>query len=66
MLNFLCVNKRMVNTLSVIVCNYLACIWFNRENMEFIEKKKIRAKVIKERNFIRYTLKENLNKFFCQ
>ena len=39
MLNFLCVNKRMVNTLSVIVCNYLACIWFNRENMEFIEKK---------------------------
>ena len=39
MLDFPCVSKRMVNTLSVIVCNYLACIWFNRENMEFIEKK---------------------------
>ena len=33
--------------------------------MEFIEKKSLRAKIIKERNFIRYILKENVNKVFC-
>ena len=64
MLDFPYINRKMVNTLSIIICNYLACIWFNRENMDFLEKK-LKAKILKERNFLRYILGEKFKQTFC-
>ena len=64
MLDFPYVNRKMVNTLSVIICNYLACIWFNRENMDYIDKI-LKAKIVRERNFLRYLLREKFEQIFC-
>ena len=38
MLDFPYLNKKIVNTLSVIICNYISVIWLNRENLEYIDK----------------------------
>ena len=64
-LEFPYVNKKMVNTLSVIICCYISCIWLNRDKLEFIEKK-IKAKIIRERNFLMYLLKEKSRNMFCE
>ena len=54
----------MVNTLTVIMCCYISCIWLNRDNLEFIDKK-LKAKIIRERNFLKYLLKEKAKNIFC-
>ena len=64
MLDFPYINKRMVNTLSVIMCSYLSCIWLNRDDMDYIGKK-LKAKIIRERSFLKYLLKEKFCKIFC-
>ena len=55
----------MVNTLSVIICCYISCIWLNRDKLEFIEKK-LKAKIIRERNFLVFLYKEKSKKLFCE
>ena len=64
MLDFPFINRKMVNTLSVVVCNYISCIWLNRDDLEYIDKK-LKAKIIKERNLIKYILKEKARQKFC-
>ena len=64
MLDFPYLNKKIVNTLSVIICNYISVIWLNRENLEYIDKK-VKAKMIRERGFLRYLLKDKFKLIFC-
>ena len=64
-LEFPYVNVKMVNTLTVIICCYISCIWLNRDKLEFIEKK-LKAKIIRERNFLVYLHKEKSKKLFCE
>ena len=63
-LEFPYINKKMVNTLTVIICCYISCIWLNRENLDFIDKK-LKARILKERNFLMYLLKEKSRHTFC-
>ena len=63
-LEFPYINNRMVNTLTVIMSCYISCIWINRDKLEFIDKK-LKAKIIRERNFLMYMLKDKSKKIFC-
>ena len=38
-LEFPYINIKMVNTLTVIMCCYISCIWLYRDNLEFHDKK---------------------------
>ena len=64
MLDFPYINKKISNTLSVIICNYISIVWLNRENLEYIDKK-VKAKIIRERGFLKYLLKDRFEKLFC-
>ena len=64
MLDFPYINRRILNTLSVIICNYLSCIWLSRDNLDYIDKK-VKAKITRERSFLKCLLKENFRKIFC-
>ena len=39
-------------------------ICLNRDNVDYIDKK-LKAKIIRERSFLRYLLKEKSKKIFC-
>ena len=54
----------MTNTLTVIICCYISCIWHNRDNLDFIDKK-LKVKIIRERDFLMYILKDKSKKTFC-
>ena len=64
MLDFPYINRKMVNTLSVIICNYIACIWLNRDDLEYIDKK-LKAKIIRERSFLSYIHRDKFKQVFC-
>ena len=55
----------MVNTITIIICCYISCIWLNRDNLEFIDGK-LKAKIIRERNFLLYMLGEKSRNLFCE
>ena len=38
-LEFPYINTKMVNTLTIIMCCYISCIWYNRDNLDFVDKK---------------------------
>ena len=63
-LDFPYINRKILNTLSFVICNYLSCIWLNRDNLDYIDKK-LKAKIIRERCFLKCLLKENFRKVFC-
>ena len=64
-LEFPYINKKMVNTITIIICCYISCIWLNRDNLEFIDGK-LKAKIIRERNFLLYMLGEKSRNLFCE
>ena len=63
-LEFPYINKKIVNTLTVIISCYISCIWLNRNDLDYIEIK-LKAKIIRERNFLMHVLKEKLRNTFC-
>ena len=57
------VNMEIRNTLCIIVSNYIACIWFNRNNMENITHV-FKARIIKDQKLNIKILGEKANKVF--
>ena len=57
------VNIRNKNTLCIILSNYIACVWFNRNNLENIIYV-FRARLIKEQKLNIRILGKKANKIF--
>ena len=59
------VQRRTKNVLCIIICNFITCIWNNRDNLDFIEDKII-IKVWNERNFLMKLLKGKEKEILCK
>ena len=59
------IQKKKKNAMKIVICNFITCIWNNRENLEFIEEK-FKAKIYNEKEFIKVMLKEKTKEIFCK
>ena len=57
------VDRRIQNTLCIIISSYICCIWSNRENPCYLSNK-FKSKVIKEQKYHKLRLKENIKDIF--
>ena len=49
----------------IIICNFIACIWYNRDDIEYIEEIVI-SRVLKEKVFIMNLLKDKAKDVLCK
>ena len=59
------IQRKVKNVMCIIICNFIACIWYNRENLEFI-KEKVVAKIWKEKKFVMVLLKDKSKDILCK
>ena len=59
------IDKKLQNTLSVIISMYIACIWYNRENAVYLSQK-FKAKLLKQQKLHKLMLNDNLNTYFSR
>ena len=57
------VNNQVKNTLCIIISSYVACIWYNRDNILVISHD-LKAKIIKDQRLKMRILGEKANKVF--
>ena len=57
--------KKIRSTLCLIICNFIATIWYNRENIDSIEEIII-SRTLKEKEFIMSILKEKARDVLCK
>ena len=57
------IDQRNVNTLCILISSYIACVWFNRKNMNNI-KYCFKAKIIKDQRLKMKILKDKAYKIF--
>ena len=57
------IEKRNVNSLCIIISSYIACVWFNRKNLNNIVYC-FKAKIIKDQRLNMKLLGEKANKIF--
>ena len=59
------INIKIKNSINIIICNFITCTWFNRENLEHMEEKII-SKIWKEKEFLLVVLKHKASKVLCK
>ena len=64
-LEFPGVDRKIRNTICIIVSSYIACVWYNREDASYIEYK-FKAKIIKGQKYHKLILKEKIHDVFTE
>ena len=59
------IDKKIQNTICIIISSYISCIWFNRENPNYLLYK-FKAKIIKEQKLHKVILKEKMQDIFTE
>ena len=58
-LEFPRVEKKIQNAICITMASYISCVWYNRENLEYLMNK-FKAKIIREQKYHRLILKEKM------
>ena len=64
-LDFPKVNKAIQNTLCIIICSYISCVWYNREETQ-LEVCRFKAKIIKVQKAHMMMYKEKAKVLFSE
>ena len=59
------IDKKNINSLSIIISCYISSVWFNRGNLLYV-KNIVKAKILRERRFHMRMLGESIHKFFSE
>ena len=59
------VNIRVKNTLNIIICSYITCVWYNRDKNEYLIEN-LRAKLIRDQKMNIEILKEKAKNVFTE
>ena len=59
------IDKKIQNTICIIISAYISCIWYNREDTSSIIYK-FKAKIIREQKYHKLLLKENMQNIFTE
>ena len=59
------VNIKVKNTLNIIICSYITCVWYNRENKEHLVSN-LKAKIIRDQKIKIKILKDKAKNVFTE
>ena len=59
------IHVRNKNTLCIIISSYISCVWYNRDNLEYLTNK-LKAKIIKDQKINLLVLGKKANKVFSE
>ena len=59
------IDKKIRNTLNIIMSSYISCVWFNREDARYIQYK-FKIKIIKGQKYHKLILKNKINDVFTE
>ena len=57
--------KKTKNAMCLVICNFIACVWYNRDDIECIEEIVI-SRTLKEKRFIMNLLKDKAKDILCK
>ena len=57
--------KKTKNAMCLVICNFIACVWYNRDGMEYIEEIVI-SRTLKKKRFIMNLLKDKAKDILCK
>ena len=64
-LEFPRIDRKIQNTLCIIISSYISCIWYNREDANFLIYK-LKAKIIREQKYHKLMLKDRMHNLFTE